>query len=91
MAMPDMQAPAPTEGAPSNAPTPGGGANGQDMKPMLLKVLKKVKETAEGAGLDFEALVEEVSGGGESSPAEQATPRPPSPEAMASPALMGGM
>lgn len=90
MAMPDMQAPAPTEGAPSNAPTPGGGANGQDMKPMLLKVLKKVKETAEGAGLDFEALVEEASGEGESPASEQA-PRPPSPEAMASPAPMGGM
>jgi hypothetical protein len=52
---------------------------------MLLQVLKKAKAMADEAGIDFEELVNEVTGesaGMESG--EGGSPRPPSPSALGS-------
>jgi hypothetical protein len=89
MAMPEMTPPAsPSPAAAGGQPAPEGAPAGQDMKPMLLKVLLKVKQTAEGAGLDFAQLVAEASGGEAGMPSEGAAPRSPSPAAMMPPAGM---
>jgi len=88
MAMPDMQAPqspAPQSPAPQGAPA-GAAGGGQDIKPMLIKVLQKVMQTAEQAGLDFNALVAEVAGSSQPANAPEAPASPMSP----SPASMSG-
>jgi len=69
------------EGMP--APAPEGAGAGTDVRPMLIKVLKKVMETASSAGIDFNELITEAQGGG--AEPEMAGPRSPSP------AAMGGM
>lgn len=61
---------------PPSPPSGGGMPSEADIRPMLIKVLQKAKTMAEGAGLNFDELVAEVSGGGES--LAPTAPRPPS-------------
>lgn len=74
--MPDIQTPA-------QPPMPEGAQSGEpDMKEMLKKALLKIKDTAAQAGVDFNALVDEITEGESMDSEESPLPPSPSPAAM---------